>query len=202
METPKPRRPSPALVVAVVALVAALAGSAEAALKIGSKQLKKNAVTATKIKNGAVTTRKIKKGAVTASRIANSAVTQAQLAPGERSEAYTVNRAATIALPASAATPVVSVTLPAGSRYVVSATASFGNSGAAQNLVACFLRDDGAETTRGDAALAPIPVYSQTVTLTGVSDGGVVSLACEPSTNAVARNRVITATKVGTVRTQ
>lgn len=65
-------RPSPAMVVAVIALIVALAGSAYAAGKIGSKQLKK----------GAVSTKKIKDDAVTAAKIANNAVTGAKLASG------------------------------------------------------------------------------------------------------------------------
>jgi hypothetical protein len=51
--------PSPAMIVAIVALIAALAGSAYAAKKIGSHQLKKNAVTTNKIKDGAVTSGKL-----------------------------------------------------------------------------------------------------------------------------------------------
>jgi hypothetical protein len=46
--------PSPAMVVAIIALIAALTGTAFAALgrnSVGTKQLKKNAVTTKKIKN-------------------------------------------------------------------------------------------------------------------------------------------------------
>jgi hypothetical protein len=56
-------RPSPAMIVAIVALIVALGGTAYAAKKIGSKQLKKNAVTTKKIKDGAVTTAKFAKDA-------------------------------------------------------------------------------------------------------------------------------------------
>ncbi len=66
--------PSPAMIVAIVALVAALGGSAYAAHKIGSHQLKKNAVTTKKIKNAAVTSGKLANGAVTAGKLANGAV--------------------------------------------------------------------------------------------------------------------------------
>ena len=51
--------PSPAMVVAIVALIAALAGSAYAIKKIGTKQLRNGAVSTKKIKNGAVTEAKI-----------------------------------------------------------------------------------------------------------------------------------------------
>jgi hypothetical protein len=72
------KRPSPALIVAIIALVAALTGTAWAALgknSVGSKQLKKNAVTTAKIKNNAVTTGKIKDNAVIGSKIKDGSIT-------------------------------------------------------------------------------------------------------------------------------
>jgi hypothetical protein len=55
-----PHRPSPAMVVACIALTIALGGTSYAAIKlpagsVGTKQLKKNAVTAPKVKNNALT---------------------------------------------------------------------------------------------------------------------------------------------------
>jgi hypothetical protein len=66
------RRPSPAMVVALIALVCALTGTAWAALgknSVGSKQLKSNAVTTAKIKKESVTAKKIKKGTITGTQI-------------------------------------------------------------------------------------------------------------------------------------
>lgn len=54
------RRPSPALVIAVIALFAVLGGSAYAAKKIGSNEIKANAITTAKIKKNAVTGAKVK----------------------------------------------------------------------------------------------------------------------------------------------
>jgi hypothetical protein len=64
------RRPSPALVISIVALIAALGGTSYAAFtlpknSVGTKQLKKNAVTTKKIKNGAVTAKKINPAGLT-----------------------------------------------------------------------------------------------------------------------------------------
>lgn len=67
-------RPSPAMIVAIVALIAALGGSAYAAGKIGSRQLKKNAVSTKKIKDDAVTSAKLANNAVTAGKLATGAV--------------------------------------------------------------------------------------------------------------------------------
>lgn len=63
-------RPSPAMVVACLALAISLGGTGYAALKlprnsVGTKQLQKNAVTAAKIRNDAVTSSKIEDGQVT-----------------------------------------------------------------------------------------------------------------------------------------
>ncbi len=67
-------RPSPAMIVAIVALIVAMGGSAYAAHKIGSHQLRKNAVTTKKIKDDAVTGSKIANGAITGGKLASGAV--------------------------------------------------------------------------------------------------------------------------------
>ena len=66
--------PSPALVIAVIALFAALAGGAYA-INVG-----KNAIKTKNIANGAVKTKKIANNAATTAKLANSAVTTAKLA--------------------------------------------------------------------------------------------------------------------------
>src|SRR3982751_298680 len=53
------RRPTPSLVISILALFVAMGGTGYAALKlpknsVGSKQIKKNAVTGTKVKNGSL----------------------------------------------------------------------------------------------------------------------------------------------------
>jgi hypothetical protein len=63
------RRPSPAMVVAFIALLVALGGTSYAiqALpqnSVGTKQIKNNAVTSKKIKNGAVNSKKVKNGSL------------------------------------------------------------------------------------------------------------------------------------------
>ena len=61
-------RPSPAMIVALIALVAALSGTAYAALgknSVGTRQLKAKAVTSGKIANNAVTSAKVAKNSLT-----------------------------------------------------------------------------------------------------------------------------------------
>lgn len=65
-------RPSPALIVAVAALVFAVSGVAVALPgknSVATKDIKKNAVTAAKIKDGAVTTSKLGNDAVTGAKV-------------------------------------------------------------------------------------------------------------------------------------
>jgi hypothetical protein len=74
------RRPSPALVVSILALIVAMAGTAYAATKlpknsVGSKQIKKNAVTTAKVRKQAITSAKIKLNSlktVPSAQVANS----------------------------------------------------------------------------------------------------------------------------------
>jgi hypothetical protein len=73
-------RPSPAMVVALIALVVAMAGTGYAAVNlpkgsVGAKQLKKNSVSKAKIQRNAVTKTKIRRNAVTRAKLATNAIT-------------------------------------------------------------------------------------------------------------------------------
>ena len=76
-------RPSPAMVVACLALGIALTGTSVAAVtalapnSVGSAQIKPNAVTAAKIKNANVTGAKIARNAVTGAKVLNGSLTAA-----------------------------------------------------------------------------------------------------------------------------
>jgi hypothetical protein len=67
-------RPSPAMIVACIALIVAVGGSAYAATKIGTKQLKNGAVSTKKLKNNAVKEPKIGGGAVTSAKIKDGTI--------------------------------------------------------------------------------------------------------------------------------
>ena len=75
------KKPSPAMVVACIALFVALGGIGYAAVKlpansVGTKQLKKNAVSSSKIRNGAVTSTKIGADQVTGQQVAEATLGQ------------------------------------------------------------------------------------------------------------------------------
>jgi hypothetical protein len=81
-------RPSPALVVACIALLAALAGTSVAAVNqlapnsVATSSIRNSAVTTPKLNNGAVTTAKLKDAAVGRNKIANNAINGAKVANG------------------------------------------------------------------------------------------------------------------------
>ncbi len=67
-------KPSPSMIVALLALIVALGGTSYAATKlaknsVGEKQIRKNAVTTGKLRKNAVTTPKIKKNSVVSSKV-------------------------------------------------------------------------------------------------------------------------------------
>lgn len=73
------RLPSPAMGVALIALVVAMGGSSYAALRIGTKQIKDNAVTSAKIRNGGVKNVDLARNSVVTAKIVAGAVTGLQI---------------------------------------------------------------------------------------------------------------------------
>lgn len=79
-------RPSPALVISIIALVVALGGTSYAAFKVGTKNIKNGAVTTKKLHNGAVTGKKLNLTGVTAPNAAHA--TNASELGGQSASAY------------------------------------------------------------------------------------------------------------------
>jgi hypothetical protein len=83
------RRPSPAMVVACIALLVALGGTSVAAVSqlarnsVGPRQLQFGAVTTPKIRNTAVTNPKIRNNAVTSAKVRNRSLLRVDFAPGQ-----------------------------------------------------------------------------------------------------------------------
>ena len=69
------RRPSPSLVISLIALSVALAGTGYAASKINGSKIKNDSIAGKKLKNKAVETKKIDKKAVTGGKLGKEAVT-------------------------------------------------------------------------------------------------------------------------------
>jgi hypothetical protein len=73
------RLPSPAMGVALIALLVATSGTTYAATRIGTKQIKDNAITSPKIRNGAVKNFDLARNSVVTAKIVASAVTGLQI---------------------------------------------------------------------------------------------------------------------------
>ena len=73
------RRPSPALVVACLALLVALGGTSVAAVN----QLGRNTVNTPQLVNGAVTNPKIRNNAINSTKVANRSLLRSDFAPGQ-----------------------------------------------------------------------------------------------------------------------
>jgi hypothetical protein len=208
---------SPALLVAVVALIVALAGGAYAGTKIGTNLLRNGAVTMNKIHNGAISTPKLRRGAVTSRKIAPGAVGSAQIADGAITPdklsagqgsagpaGFATSEGGSISLNVdppelTGAERVAQLTLPDGN-YVVTASVELGASSANPTRVNCALRDAPAIVAQGAENLAPLAVFSGNIALTGTSDGGVADLLCSSTASAQARFRNITAVRVGSIQ--
>ena len=77
MQQARTRRPEPALIVAIIALIASLTGTSFAAVKLG-----KNSVGTKQLKSKSVTTGKIANGAVTGAKVAANTLTNADINVG------------------------------------------------------------------------------------------------------------------------
>src|SRR5262245_23567105 len=131
------RLPSPAMVVACIALAVALGGTSYAAIKlprnsVGTKQLQKNAVVAAKLsarsvgpqklQNNAVTTRTVKDNQLTGAKVVESSLDKVPSAiAADTVGGYTVKRFASTVTPNGAAATVlnlnglvVTLTCPSG----------------------------------------------------------------------------------------
>lgn len=83
------RRPSPAMVVACLALLVALGGTSVAAVNqiarnsVGTVQLRNNAVTTPKVRNNTITTTKVRNNAITSAKVRNRSLLRVDFAPGQ-----------------------------------------------------------------------------------------------------------------------
>ena len=178
MKNIKFHRPSAAMLVAIIALVFAVGGGA-----VMAKKKKKK----TKLAPNSVTTKTIKDGAVTTPK----------LAANEQSQGFQTKATGEIDLPAATETNVATLSLPAGGHYLVIAETSLGKNATTQ--VPCTLKDDGTVLQQGDVLVNGAADYTHTMTLSGFSDGGNVTLSCKAAAAAKAQNRAIDAVRVGSV---
>jgi hypothetical protein len=80
-------RPTPAVVVAVLALVVALAGTSYAATQIGSSQIKNNSVKGKDIKDKTLTGKDVKDGSLAGAHVQDGSITGADVQDGSLTKA-------------------------------------------------------------------------------------------------------------------
>jgi hypothetical protein len=127
------RAPSPALVIALIALFVALGGSSYAAINslpknsVGSKQLKNNAVTGSKIKNGAVTAGKINTSGLTVPNATHATSSDSATNATNATHATSATTATSATSATNATNAAVAASLK-GVQYVVSSAITNGAS--------------------------------------------------------------------------
>jgi hypothetical protein len=164
-----PRRPSPALVIAVIALIVALGGTGYAAItlpanSVGNEQLKRRAVTTTKIHRNAVTGSKVKRDTLRGRDINES--TLAQVPAARRADvARTATSAGTANSANTADTATTANTANNANALQGRAPGDFVSSGEYKQVVAKMQAGDERELVRH----GPLSVYARCATV-GAND--------------------------------
>jgi hypothetical protein len=79
MKSLKTHAPSPAMLVAIIALIASFSGTAWAASKISGSQIKKSSIPGNRLKKSTITAKQIKKGTITAKQLKRHTLTGGQI---------------------------------------------------------------------------------------------------------------------------
>ncbi len=194
----KLRRPSPALVVACVALAVALGGTGYAAFKlpknsVGTIHLKRNAVVSAKVKDGSLLAADFKAGELSAG---------AQGPKGDKGDAGPSNAYARViqgdvAVPGALAT-LGRLTVPGPGKYVAWAKATMTTLDNVASVACGFgpPTADGDRLEAGGSKLVPFSITA--IDVREFDASGRFDLRCRSSAGHVtARDLVITAIKVG-----
>ena len=210
MDTGKKRRwlhvPSPAMIVACVALFIAMGGTSYAAVtlaanSVGTKQIKKNAVTSAKIKSAAVTAAKVKDGTLTGAKIKDATLTGAKVQDATLTGAKLADGAVTEAkLADGAVAPTKMGTIP-GARVRRTAALTVSPRRSAWRLV----RHDRLQRRRRVRRCPAHPhdgagggqVPDRRDASLGVQRAGRRTLALEVNGSAAARSRAATSPPTG-----
>jgi hypothetical protein len=207
---PKLTRPSPALVVATLALFVAGGGGAWAASGPLSGARAGGAKSGAPTKKGPRGPRGFRglrgkqglRGIQGLAGAQGAAGAQGGVGATGPSDGYVTRVPSAKPLPLGVDTPLVQLTLPTGGAYIVTAATELGNTSGSSGFASCALLEGGTAIGGGSASIPALNVFYGTVTLAGATTGGVISLTCNPSVAGQGRNNVITAIKVGTLHTQ
>jgi hypothetical protein len=198
-------RPSPALIIACIALAVALSGASYAAIiiprnSVGTLQLKPNAVNTFKVLNGSLIRADFKAGQIPAgppgpAGPAGAAGAAGPAGPAGPSDAFSKFANGPIVIPGAPAT-LTSLSVPAG-KYVAIAKL-YTSIAAGAGVVTCTL-EAGPDTDKSQTyvtATAPFAIALNVVH--EFTNGGSIDVKCSTSAGAPTANFIkVTAIKVG-----
>jgi hypothetical protein len=197
---------SPATVIAMIALAVALGGTSYAAVvlpagRVGTKQLKKNAVTSVKVKNGSLLKKDFKAGQIPAGAKGAKGAKGDTGATGP-SDAFAGYKNGPVAVPATLTT-IATLNLPSAGKYVIFAKLWLFDNANTTVLTDCQLSAEG-DTDHARASLegnSGTVVSGASVALNVVHEftaAGVAELKCNAYGVDVSANQIkLTAIKVG-----
>ena len=192
---PQAALPSPSLIVAIVALVVACAGSATAASLITGKQIKKNTVTSKQIKDRTLRLKDLRKS--TAGALKGRKGDKGDPGPSGPVWPSDVYSARAVGPKAADNTIALALSVPAGS-YLITAKAMLVNDAAGASEFECRLGvragSDRSRSTLAGFSRATVPLQ---LTHVGAS-ASQVALVCQ-GTNINVEDRAISALRVGAV---
>ena len=203
----KLRRPSPALVISCIALIAALSGTAYAATKITStKQIKNGVILSADIKNGTIHGRDIRKGTITADKLK----TASAAAGGAQTAYHAIRKVGPLGAPANAGVNVASLTVPAGAYVVTASTVMTANPGpqnpllpersAPDGICRLDLAGDVTQSTQNvvvESKTAPATLFMQGTRTVGAESQ--FTMQCAAGTPFSLGETSIIATRVGNI---
>jgi len=201
-------KPSPALVVACIALAVALSGASYAAIiiprnSVGTLQLKANAVNSSKVLNGSLLRADFKTGQIPAGPTgpagpagpAGAAGAAGPAGPAGPSDAFSKFANGPVVVPAAPAT-LTSLSVPSGGKYVIWGKA-YMTIAAGAAVVTCTLEAGGDNDKSQTYVQANFPFVIALNVVHEFSNGGSVDFKCSTSAGAPTANFIkITAIKV------
>ena len=202
------KRPSPATVIASIALLVALGGTSIAAVNalpagsVGTAQLKNNAVTSAKVKDGSLLVGDFKAGQLPAGAAGPAGPAGAAGAAGAQgppgpSDAYSKFLNGPIAVP-GAPTTLTSLSIPQAGKYVLVAKAAFTTS--AGGFVLCSLVAESDTDVSGTVVTTAGPLMVANNVVHDYAAAGSAGFACAASVAGVAATQIkITAIRVGSL---
>jgi|GEM_PF-1787250 len=202
----KPRTPSPALVISIVALCVSLGGSAYAATVITSKQIKNGTIQGVDIKNGTILSSKLGKGVqnVLAAKNTGAAASTGKLgyeavrkAGPENQPANQIITAATLTVPAGAYVITANTIMTAFTGTTNPLEALFGSNGSLTGtctLDAAGVRDTSLQTIAVNDRQTPATLGMQLTRTVGAPSD--IKLECSATIPWRLSETSIIATKV------